>query len=254
MGKFFFDELGWPWPIHDCRGLRGEASRQRLIFSNISLTAAQQPVLCKIKSWIKRDEHFFAHLETMESIPLEHYVKLMSKHIGIKRDAILVLFQKKSIYTLGNFEGEESQVWDCDKNWYENEFRKIQGTHVGSHFSDMILGSEECRIIKKQVGASPAKVSHERSDEKTCVATCIKSDEWYYYFKLIKGPPILQDKNLMIRVNRKSKQTQKNILGWQGKIPNEVTLRILSISRKGLCEAMFSQKKTKSRNRAKSEK
>ena len=99
-GKVFFDELGWPWPIHDCRGLRGEASRQRLKFSNISLTAAQQPVLCKIKSWIKRDEHFFAHLETMESIPLEHYVKLMSKHIGIKRDAIIRACECRNLYMI----------------------------------------------------------------------------------------------------------------------------------------------------------
>lgn len=244
-GKVFFDELGYPWPIHDCMGHRGATARQRFKFGSISLTAALQPVLCRIKSWIKRDEHLFAHLDTIENIPQGLYVKLMSKRIGIKRDSIIVLFHRNSICTLANTKGEESQVRDCDKSWYENELRKMLGNQAASQFLEMIAGSEECLVKNKKVEDPRADVS-ENCKEKTFVATCTGSDEWYFYFKLIKGPSILQCSNLVIRVKRKSKITKNAILEFQGKIPKEVTLKIQGFShKKARCTAEFVQFKAR---------
>lgn len=240
-GKVFFDELGWPWPIHDCMRLRGASARKRFQFGDIQLTAAQQPVLCRIKSWMKRGEHFFAKLETVESIPWDMYVKLMSRRIGIKRDAIVVLFQRNSICTLGNSRGEESQVQDCDKNWYETEFRKKSGNSKAVAFAELIAESAECSVVKRPKPFK-SKPSSKEPDQWIFDAICTGRDATYFYFDLLQRQHRLKEKILVIRVAKNSVHTRKYAANFSGAVNEKATLQVGSISNQGICDAIFVKK------------
>jgi hypothetical protein len=240
-GKVFFDELGWPWPIHDCQGLRGKSSRPKLKFHGIILNQSNQPILCKVVSWLKREDHLYAHLETMDSIPLVHYIKLMSKTFVLSRDSIVVVFLKNLIFTIGNRRGDLSQVQDCDKGWYEAEFRKTQKKTASPAFSEILADSQECILVKKQIVAH-GKKPPKKNSPPMFVALCIERDSSYFYFQLLKGPAFMHNKVKTIRVAKNSKNTLRHCGSFQGEMNEKATLQICGISKKGICEARFPEK------------
>jgi hypothetical protein len=241
-GKVFFDELGWPWPIHDCQGLRGKSLRPKLTFQGIILNQSNQPILCKVVSWIKREDHLYAHLETMDFIPIVHYIKLMSKTFVLSRDSIVVVFLKNLIYTVGNRRGELSQVQDCDKSWYEMEFRKMRPKPVLPTFSEIVASSGECVLVKKPQLNRSRDSNQKAKASKEFYAVCNGHDSTYFYFQALRGPMRVKEKSLVIRVAKDSENARKHGGGFKGELNEKVTLIIGSISKKGICEAFFPKK------------